>query len=233
MKELITEVTATSINTPQPPVSTDDVVSQYEAKLNATIAAKVLSASKAGKSASFTKEEIAYLNKKASEDGPLAEVKVITPDPTITLKKGNTEINIRNAATLVKKMEEIYPSPLRQMEEVYTPHIVPSASVEQEASFKEEFKRRVNFPSHKVSPEVSKAVAPDVETFESSFVAPCAPPDIKTVNKNAYEIRNDVLGMALDWVKFKKEVNGQLNSISDEDVLTTANKFYKFVENRR
>ena len=252
MKELITEVTSTSINTRPPLVSTDQVVSQYEEKLNATIAAKVLQASKAGKSASFTKEEIAFLNKKASEDGPLAEVKVITPDPTITLKKGNTEINIKNAATLVKKMEEIYPSPNRQRDlddvtvnekdidgliQELEEECSGSNDVEENEHapvMRERFKKMVSFPSSKVSPEVRKAVAPDVETFDSNFVAPVPPlSDFKTVNKNAYEIRNDVLAMALDWVKFKKEVNGQLNGISDEDVLTTAQKFYKFVEDRR
>ena len=255
MKELITEVTQTSISNNRPPlVSTDQVVSQYEAKLNATIAAKVLQASKAGKSASFTKEEIAFLNKKACEDGPLAEIKVITPDPTITLKKGNTEINIKNAATLVKKMEEIYPSPnrsrdmdipvnqqdidgiIQELEEECISDDSGSGVVENEHApvMRERFKKLVSFPSNKVSPEVRKAVDPDVETFDSNFVAPCPPPtDFKTVNKNAYEIRNDVLGMALDWVKFKKEVNGQLNGISDEDVLSTAQKFYKFVEDRR
>lgn len=58
------------------------------------------------------------------------------------------------------------------------------------------------------------------------------PPMINTVNKNAYEIRNDVLGMALDWVRFKKECNPQ-HPFSDEDLLSTTQKFYKFVENKK
>lgn len=227
MKELITEVTSASITGGIPPTTTDDVVLQYENKLSQSIAAKTLSASKKGVIPTFTKEETAYLTKKADEDGSLSEIKVITPDPTITLKKGNTEINIKNAATLVKKMEDLYPKGMTE-DAAANINRQPFIKASIEHGMKEEFKKRVDFPVKDVSPEMAKAVAADIE----SWVAPVAPPDIKTVNKNAYEIRTDVLGMALDWVKFKKDANPQ-SSVTDEDLLSTANKLYKFVENRR
>lgn len=49
----------------------------------------------------------------------------------------------------------------------------------------------------------------------------------KSINLNAYEIRLQVLQEALNWVKNNK------NSNNAEDVLEIANKFYKFVENRK
>ena len=157
------------------------------------ISAKLLKFNKTLIPPVFTQEEMAYIKKDAEENDPTAEVKVITPDPTITLKKGNTEINIKNAATLVRKMAEIYPNP-------------------------------------------NKPVAFTVDSDVSEFSAPMPiippQPDIKTVNKNAYEIRTDILGMALEWNKFKREIL-QTGCTSDEDVLNTAQKFYRFVENRR
>lgn len=245
MKELITEVTSASISGGPIPVTTDEIASHYERRLSQSISMKIL-ASQNGPSPVFTKEEMAYLNRKASEESQLSEVKVITPDPTITLKKGNTEINIRNAATLVKKMEEIYPSPNRSVEpELSSEEIdelvdelaeeskreqeepVRQMTARGEAAMREQFQRRVNKLATTVSPEVARYVAPDEKTFQERFG------DVKTVNKNAYEIRADILAMALDWVKFKKEATGQLATVADDDVLTAAQKFYKFVENRR
>lgn len=46
---------------------------------------------------------------------------------------------------------------------------------------------------------------------------------IQSVNKNAYEIRLEILKEAIQWV----------NSHPGEFVLDVANKFYKFVENKR
>ena len=58
--------------------------------------------------------------------------------------------------------------------------------------------------------------------------------EIKSVNKNAYEIRSDILGQALAWVQYKKERANSTNyTCTDEEVLETASKFYKFVENKR
>lgn len=196
------------INYDKLPLTTDVIISQYEHKLNASIASKTLESTKKGVPPVFTKEEWAYLNKKAVDDSTQAEVKVITPAPTITLKKGNTEINIKNAAALVQKMQEMYPNGMAED---------TAANINRQ-------------------PFVNASIKHGVEQ-EETFVAPTPivppQPEQKTVNKNAYEIRTDVLSMALDWVKFKKDSNQSVSSVSDDDVLSTAQKFYKFVENRR
>ena len=151
------------------------------------------------------------------EESPFSEVKVITPDPTITLKKGNTEINIKNAATLVKKMEEIYPSPNKT---------IVDSEVDDPA---QKLWRRAIITNDKDD---------HVEIIENPNFVPAGisivQPETKTVNKNAYEIRADILSQALAWVQYKGErSNTSSFSPSDEEVLTTAQKFYKFVENKR
>jgi len=45
--------------------------------------------------------------------------------------------------------------------------------------------------------------------------------------RNAFEIRTDVLSMALEWSIYNKQIG------SDEGVINVAKKFYSFVENRR
>ena len=47
--------------------------------------------------------------------------------------------------------------------------------------------------------------------------------------RNAYEIRADVLQMAIDWIRDKDEYNQK----DENDVLQLAKKFYSFVEDRR
>jgi len=48
-----------------------------------------------------------------------------------------------------------------------------------------------------------------------------------SAGKNAFEIRSDVLKMALEWSIYNKQIG------SDEGVLNVAKKFYSFVENKR
>ena len=66
--------------------------------------------------------------------------------------------------------------------------------------------------------------------------------EVKSVNKNAYEIRTDVLGMAIDWLRYQtdmavnergNETHIPLSAPSNAEVLATAKQFYSFVENRR
>lgn len=238
MKESLTEVTSTSISSGPIPATIDEIVSHYERELSQSISTKIIAAQN-GPLPVFTKEETAYLNKKANEENQLSDIKVLPSDPTITLKNGNTEINIHNAAILVKKMEKISPSSnkvrelklydekvdeliekLEQESEKPVHRITPRG----ETTMRETFQQRVNMPTTSVSPDVARCVAPDEKTFQERFS------DIKTVNKNAYEIRTDVLAMALDWVKFKTT---DITQLSDDEVLNTAQKFYKFVEDRR
>ena len=56
---------------------------------------------------------------------------------------------------------------------------------------------------------------------------------VKTVNTNAYEIRNDILGKALSWVQYKKEFDTLKILPTEDEVLEVTQKFYKFVENRK
>jgi hypothetical protein len=70
---------------------------------------------------------------------------------------------------------------------------------------------------------------------EKSITSPISE-EPKSFSKNAYEIRADIVGMALDWVKFKKQAAncpGACFNVTDDEVLDTASKFYRFVENRR
>jgi len=57
-------------------------------------------------------------------------------------------------------------------------------------------------------------------------------PPTKQIGRNAYEIRADVLQMAIDWAK-TEDGHGQYTKPSDDDVIALAKKFYSFVENRR
>ena len=210
--------------------STDTIISNYEHKLNGTIATKAVEAAKKGKPPVFTKEEWAYLNKKAYEDSPMAEVKVIAPAPTITLKKGNTEINVRNAAALVRKMEEKYPT--------VTPEPQPEITKETTA-FREELKKRVTFNVKDVSPEVKRCVellpgtTSNLDPLKELPNTPSFIPQLEqrsAVNKNAYELRSDILKFSIDSVN-KTKTYTDLDEYT-KDVLTIANKFYDFVENK-
>lgn len=55
---------------------------------------------------------------------------------------------------------------------------------------------------------------------------------VAKAGKNAYEIRADVLQMAIDWARIE-EPNVTYHKPSDDELLALAKKFYAFVENRR
>lgn len=175
---------------------TDVIISHYENRLNESTATKALNASKQGVPPVFTQEEQLYLSKKSSHD---SEITVITPSPTITLKKGNTEINIKNAAALVQRMEEKYPNGMSEdsREDVLRQPFI-------EASIEEGLKN-----------------------------IPTVIPSVKTVNSNAYEIRESIIEKSIDIVKYST-----IDSKCDTDtmvnkILDVASKLYEFVENKR
>ena len=63
---------------------------------------------------------------------------------------------------------------------------------------------------------------------------------IRSINKNAYEIRSDILSMSLDFVKWKTSLTyddikkEKMVLIPDlNEVLDVAKHFYSFVENKR
>lgn len=55
---------------------------------------------------------------------------------------------------------------------------------------------------------------------------------IKTTNRNAYEIRADVLKMAIEWSMVEDKI-GTYKKPTDDQLLNLARKFYQFVENKR
>jgi len=74
----------------------------------------------------------------------------------------------------------------------------------------------------------------DTDVFEMPTPITIPQQEIKTVNKNAYEIREAVLSHALSWVQYAQEFKkAPITPPTEDDVLNVAQKFYKFVENRR
>jgi hypothetical protein len=184
------------------------------------------------------------------------------PTPTITLKRGKVEINIKNASAIVQRMEHLFPKNrdicgypfLSNSKQIGLNHdknreMVVAAKNWFKQEFygtdNDDFEILVSENNPQSTPLEEKQAPPEEnqstpleekEEEKKPIVMPCSPPMPiieKTVNKNAYEIRESILIHALDWVKFKKDVNKDLQNVTDDDVISTAQKFYKFVENRK
>jgi len=211
------KVTATTtIITPN---STDEVVSLYESKLNQRVSSKILHYSETGVPPTFTEEETAYLKKK-SENTETDDVKIIVDESPITLKKGNTEINIKNAASLVKRMEKIYPSNSQD-----------TASKAEEFQYKDP-QVDMGIPLKDKSHVLIKGIF-DTNEFERKQHNVQ-----KQSGKNAYELRTDILGYAIDVIKLSDiataDTSGKINChVLTDRVLNIASRFYVFVENKR
>lgn len=185
--------------------------------------------------------------------------------PTITLRKGKTEIRIENAAAIIKKVNELYRSTADYDGWCYA----PSWNTKQKLSegelekqrrwiesakdwFKTEmfggssdFEVLVNTPptvepfdpstnyQREVATEIQVTTAPQFQPIPQST----EPRLIQSVNKNAYEIRLEVLQEAINWlsleVNMPTTVNQNSSFSSGDAVVNLAQKFYKFVENRR
>ena len=189
MKERITEITSASITSPGLPNSTDDIAFRYENRLNKSIIRKILSYQN-GIEVTFSPEEIAYLKKSEAAETAMSEIKVITPDPTITLKKGDTEINIKNAATLVRKMDEVYP------------------------------KGTSNERSENVD-------------FVPAGISIVSPQETKSINKNAYEIRESIIQKSIDIINSSTDISKVDVNVTVDNILRVAEKLYEFVENKK
>ena len=211
--------------------SVDSIISGYENKIGQNIATKILNASKKGKTPLFSDEELLYLNKRDSENkknDPNSEVEVITPIPNITLKKGNTELNIGHAVSIIKKMEEKFPTGVNKDKAEEITRQVMAQEGEQTPITRNQFVKSVNFPVKNVSDEVKQSVWLDGATEIPKEKS------IETKSKNAYEIRESILSHALSWIKYKRSLQDNHQPIpTEDDVLDIAQKFYKFVENRR
>lgn len=211
------------------PSSTDEIILSYENKLIQSIAFKTLNASKNKIPPILTEEETLYLNKQ-SEDISDNEINVITPSPQFTLKKGKTEIKVKNIPKVLKKIDELYPSCDTNISQKHL-DVAKQNLVQFEEGMKHcESGDSQIFKISNSSTIQTESLDNTKKVIEEAFNIPKPVP----INKNAYEIRADVLSMALNWIKFKHDAYGytQHNSTED-DVLSIALKFYKFVENRR
>lgn len=163
--------------------------------------------------------------------------------PTIILKKGSKEIKIQNAAAIIKKLDELHPTNDYLNWNKHCRDISNREKDKQirwtEAS-KNWFKQEI-FGSLDDFEVVVETQKPKDEVVQQPAVISEAqqepkykePEIVKPSNKNAYEIRADILSQALSWVQYKHNVAPQIKSPTDDDVLDVAQKFYKFVENKR
>jgi hypothetical protein len=174
--------------------------------------------------------------------------------PTITLRKGKTEIKVQNAASIIKKINEMYPNtdgswPVNWNK--YKRDLNDAEKVEMRtwmASAKEWFQKEMfggvdDFEVVVTTTEppeesgVTIGTSKEDNEFRSvpevKHTLPSEPPlqpeptIVKSTNRNAYEIRTDVLNMALEWVRDKQ------SNATEDDVINVAQKFYRFVENKR
>jgi hypothetical protein len=200
LKEVDRTETTISVNTP---ITTNEIVSNFEKRLERSIANKVLNSAKDGKLPTFTPEETAYLNKQSST--PNTEVEVITADPPITLKAGGTRIDIKNAASLVKRMDRAHPRTTPDPE-------LRAGGI----NSPDDGSQKWPYPTE------GDKVLKELDEKRTAYLNNNQQPKS---GRNAYEIREGVLEMALAHSAGKH--------YSPEQVLDVARQFYAFVENKR
>ena len=169
--------------------------------------------------------------------------------PSITLRKGKTEIKIENAVAIIKRINEMYPK--TEYEGYWC---APSWKTNQKRTEAELEKQRrwtdsarnwfqnemfngtgsfevvVNEEPPKelvLEPPKPNAYLP-VFNETAANLASSEQSVIQSVNKNAYEIRLEILKEALSWVSSRDEERQS----TPEDVLDVARKLYSFVEDR-
>jgi hypothetical protein len=154
----------------------------------------------------------------------------LPPDATTKLANGEASVNVdfddmRDFVLSyhVKGVKE--PVKLKYFNTVIHPQKLPETNVpvEKEGG-------KVTVGTHLVLDQrrIAKLVglAPNNKSKEDEEEPPRRQP---AANRNAYEIRADVLQMAIDWVRSRDEYNQK----DENDVLQLAKKFYMFVEDRR
>lgn len=168
--------------------------------------------------------------------------------PQITLRKGAVEIKVQNAAAVIKRINELIPG--STYENCKRNRIVDERDRWQSTA-KDWFKKEM-FGGSEEDFEVIVSEQTDTNWPDSppsnNFPTPgnIEPQIVQSVNKNAYEIRSDVLQKALEWVRWQTDTsltvadrNGSNQGLrpaqlpSSDQVLDIARKFYAFVENRR
>lgn len=187
--------------------------------------------------------------------------------PTITLRKGKTEIRVENASAIIKKINDLYPSSADYDGWCYAPswnkkQKLSEVELEKQRrwieSAKDWFKNEMFGGSSDF--EVMVNTPPTVDAFDvhtnrlrkeeidiqvqsnnTSQTFALHPQieqqTVQSVNKNAYEIRLEVLQESIKWlsleVNMPTTVNQNPTFQNGDAVINLAQKFYKFVENRR
>ena len=187
--------------------STNEIISKYEKKLNQSISNKVLKNSNTGVPIVLTKEETSYLNKQAESE----KVEVEVPSPTITLKKGSTEIKIPRAADMVHRMAKLYPKESDSTKDIGDGLVgaqLPAELIENKRSIVTgETVKTVNQNAYEIRLEILKSAIQFLQWQTATKI------EIDTKNK-----------MTSDCSSL---------SIKSDDAIDLASKFYKFVENKR
>jgi hypothetical protein len=188
-----------------PEGGTDAIAKSYAEHINTRLASKLLKMAK-GERVGLTKEEELFLKVQASKDTDEVLVEAPQIPREFTIKKGGKSLKINtDVLDILNKRDSVAANP--------TPY------------------NSSNVPSISIPAEDLQNI---IDSKEDRFSSLCSN-NIQTVNKNAYEIRRDILEMALTWVNNNRETSvvGQLVPSSEDEVLRVAKKFYSFVENRR
>lgn len=196
--------------------------------------------------------------------------------PTIVLRKGKVELQIKNAAAIIKKIDELHPNTdsyswsrnwnkinrelsdaekskqrkwMDAAQEWFRKEffggennnfevIVRDRDPEPTVTYNED-KHTVKTPMGEFTPECIE----DLSAASRRVVPQVDQP--KATNKNAYEIRLEVLKEALAFKQWQIDVKRDIHKdncipldgsnvdITSESAMELAQKFYKFVENKR
>lgn len=158
---------------------------------------------------------------------------VVKTDTPIVLKKGKTEIALTHEklTDTVVNSQKVDCKNFRELHNWVKQNVYRAGSMEKLSDQDWANLRTILVNSYKTISEKNN-IDNNVATTTDQYQKPLEETKVKievpqSVNMNAYEIRLKVLQEALDWVKHNK------NTGSFDDVIEVANRFYKFVENKK
>jgi hypothetical protein len=156
---------------------------------------------------------------------------IVKTDTPIVLKKGKTEIALTHEklTDTVVNSQKIDCNSFRELHDWVKQNVHRAGSMEKISDDEWSKLRQTIVETYKkyIDSDVGDVINKEVKPKEEPTVKIEVP---KSINLNAYEIRLQVLKESLDWVKYRTPVTQTGNT---EEVLEIANKFYKFVENRK
>lgn len=183
----------------------------------------------------------------------LSDIPSSDTSPTITLRKGNVVLKIPNSAAIIRKIDEMFPKT-----SYYSWNSIKQGRERSDAEktrqrewinsaqnwFRQEFFGGTG--EFEVVVEEEPSTQPITEDKEKYFkpnteYQPEPKTSVQATNKNAYEIRLDVLKEALGFIQWKTDTVRDVNDSqlpieslpTSETVINLAQQFYKFVENKR